>query len=388
MTTSHWLTTHNFAIPEMSADIVIVGAGFVGLSTAYWISEYRPDLKIIVLDRNQIGAGASGRNAGFLTKGSATFYKSLAKEWGSEKAGELKSFAEASLQLVYEKILKPSTDISFKKTSSLTLFQTERSKIEWSDDSFKAETFGFNWMNEAALPSGLRGKFYGAYESGPEYKINPVQLLNTLHKILLARNVRVIENHSAFELNAQGVLTEYNQIKCAKVILALNAYTPQFHTGFKGLISPRRAQMLAVELEGELESSALHYDSPERVYWRKTDEKTLIIGGKRLLDEENEQGDFEKNSSIIQKGLEDYITQQLKLRFKVIHRWSGIMGFTQHELPYSTKIEAALEAYMIGGFSGHGMGFGFKAAEDMAKLAVGKSSKSFFDPFKMVNVKL
>lgn len=372
----------------MAADVVIVGAGFVGLSTAYWISELRPDLKIILLDRNQVGSGASGRNAGFLTKGSATFYKTLSKEWGHEKAESLKSFAEASLELLYQNILKSSPEIKFEKTSSLTLFQKEESKLKWDKELFDPEIFGFTWLNEQDLPSGLQAKFFGAYESGPEYKINPMQLLNTLRATLESRKIQVIENLSAFELTADGVSTEYNKIKCKKVVLALNGYAPEFSQAFKGVIFPRRAQMLAVELEDELNTNALHYDSPERVYWRKSDEKTLIIGGKRLLDEANEEGAFEKISSKIQTGLERYLVEQLKVRFKVIHRWSGIMGFTEHELPFITNVEAALETYMIGGFSGHGMGLGFKSAEEMARRVIGKSSTSIFDPFKMVNLKL
>jgi gamma-glutamylputrescine oxidase len=372
----------------MAADVVIVGGGFIGLSTAYWISEFRPDLKIILLDRSQVGAGASGRNAGFLTKGSATFYKTLSKEWGHEKADHLKSFAEASLELLYQNILKSSPEIKFEKSSSLTLFQTEEAKSKWTESSFNPESFGFNWLDTKEIPEGLQGKFFGAYESGPEYKINPMQLLNTLRATLESRKIQVIENLSAFELTPDGVSTEYNRIKCNKVVLALNGYAPEFHKAFKGVILPRRAQMLAVELEDNLNSNALHYDSPERVYWRKTDDKTLIIGGKRLLDEANEEGDFEKISSKIQAGLEKYLEQQLQVRYKVIHRWSGIMGFTEHELPFITKLDSAMEAYLIGGFSGHGMGFGFKSAEEMAKRVIGKSTTSFFDPFKMVNLKL
>lgn len=372
----------------MAADVVIVGGGFIGLSTAYWISEFSPDLKIVLLDRSQVGAGASGRNAGFLTKGSATFYKTLSKEWGHDKATSLKSFAESSLELLYQNILKSSPEIKFEKSSSLTLFQTEEARSKWDDSTFNPENFGFNWLNTKEMPEGLQGKFFGAYESGPEYKINPMQLLNTLRATLESRKIQVIENLSAFEITADGVSTEYNKIKCDKVVLALNGYAAEFNQAFKGVILPRRAQMLAVELEDNLNSNALHYDSPERVYWRKTDDKTLIIGGKRLLDENNEEGDFEKISSKIQVGLEKYLEEQLKVRYKVIHRWSGIMGFTEHELPFITKLDADLETYLIGGFSGHGMGFGFKSAEEMAKRVIGKSTTSFFDPYKMVNLKL
>ena len=388
MTTSHWLRPHAFKTPDIIADIVIVGGGYVGLSTAYWISESRPDLKIVILDRSHLGAGASGRNAGFLTMGSATFYKKLNKEWGKERALSLLNFGKESLSLVHQHILQSSPEIKFEKSSSLTLFQTPENRTAWDDPSFNPSDFNFIWKNEVELSPGLRGKFHGAFENGPEYKINPIQLLNSLKAKLEARKIQIIENLAAFEITADGVSTEYNTIKCKQVVLAINGYFPQFHPAFKELIKPCRAQMMAVELEEDIDSNFLHYDSPEKVYWRKSFDKILLIGGKRTLDEAGEVGDFEKISAKIQAGLESYLKDLLKLNYKVIHRWSGTMGFTGHELPIITKAEAPMETYVIGGFSGHGMGFGFRSAKEVADLVLGTIQKSFFDNFKAIKIKL
>jgi gamma-glutamylputrescine oxidase len=388
MTTSHWFRPHSFKTPDMATDVLIIGAGYIGLSTAYWISEHRPDLKITIIDRAHTGAGASGRNAGFLTKGSATFYKTLSKDWGKEKALELLNFSRESLQLVDQHILKASPELKFERTTSLTLFQDEACLSQWKDPAFNPEDFGFEWKESDSLASSLQKKFVGAYETGQEFKINPLQLLSSLRTMLEARKIQILENFSAFELRAEGVATEINFIKAKQVVLALNGYAPQFHPAFRDLIKPFRAQMLAVELEDDIDSKALHYDSPQRVYWRKAQDKILLIGGKRVLDEAEEVGNFEKLSPAIQAGLEDYIKQVLEVRYKVIHRWSGTMGFTQHELPYITRVEAPLETFFIGGFSGHGMGFGFRSALDLAELLTGKNGQPFFAAFASARIVL
>lgn len=388
MTTSHWQRQHSFITPDISTDVLVVGGGYVGLSTAYWITELRPDLKVTVLERSQCGSGASGRNAGFLTLGSASFYKSLCVKWGKEKALGLFQFAEESLELAHRHILKSSPEIKFERTTSLTLFQNQTQFEAWKNDKFKPEDFKFEWLPAAGLPEPLRPKFFGAYEVGPEYKINPIQLLGSLKKHLLSRKVQIIENVMAAELTADGVMTEINTIKARQVVLALNGYFPEFHTQFKDVITPRRAQMLAVELEEDFHCPSLHYDPPERVYWRKVSDKVLVIGGKRLLDEEGELGDFEKLSPLIQKGLEQYLKDQLGIRYKVINRWSGTMGFTDHELPLVSKIQAPVETYMVGGFSGHGMGLGFRTALDVAELVTNQKSESFFAQFKKVDFTL
>lgn len=388
MTTSHWLRPHRFTTPDIIADLVIVGGGYVGLSTAYWISEFRPDLKIVVLERSHVGAGASGRNAGFLTKGSATFYKSLTDEWGAEGAKNIYQFAEESLNLVHQHVLKSSPEIKFEKTTSLTLFQNEAGKKSWENSDFKPADLNFEWKNSEELASSIQSKFVGAYENGSEYKVDPIQLVHSLKKTLEARKIQVIDSLSAFEITENGISTEINNIKCKQVVMALNGYFPQFHSAFRDIIFPRRAQMLAVELEDDIDSLSLHYDSPERVYWRKSFDKTLLIGGKRLLDEAGEVGDFEKISPKIQAGLESYLKDFLQVKYKVLHRWSGTMGFTEHELPLITKAEAPLDSYVIGGFSGHGMGLGFRSAQEMAMLVTGQITQSFFDKFKSVKIKL
>lgn len=388
MTTSHWLKQQSVHSSEVSTDVLIVGGGLVGLSTAYWLSEMQPGLQITILEGKFCGAGASGRNAGFLTKGSASFYKSLAETWGLDRAKNLYRFAEKSLELTYNLILKSSTAVAFETSESMTLFQDEDHHASWTTQDFDPTVFNFNWMENSHLPRNLQKTFLGALENEPEYKVNPVQLLAQLKSLLKVRGVKIIEGSMAYELTPAGVKTEDLNIKTNQVVLALNGYLPQFHPRFKGLITPRRAQMLAVEIKAGFDCPSLYYDSRDRVYWRKAGENVLLIGGKRLLDEAGETGDFEKISPPIQKGLEGYLRDQLKLDYKVINRWSGTMGFTEHELPFVGEVEAPLKTFIIGGFSGHGMGLGFHAAKDLAELVNGIRTESFFNQFKKVEVSL
>ena len=388
MTTSHWARPHSFKTPDITTDILIIGAGFAGLSTAYWLSELQPGQKITVIDRLSFGAGASGRNAGFLTKGSASFYKSLSQEWGSEGALKIFKFAEDSIQMAHQKILMASPELKYEKTASVTLFRDETRFNKWQSADFNSDHFGFNWISQDKLPGVLQEKFWGAYEHGPEYKVNPLQMLGSLKKNLESRKIQIVENVAAFKLWEEGVSTEVHEIRTKKVIIALNGYFPQFHTAFKDLITPRRAQMLAVELEGSFDCPGLYYDPDERVYWRRSFDNILLIGGKRLLDEEGEIGDFEKITPTIQNGLEDYLKSMLRVKYKVLHRWSGTMGFTEHELPFISRVDGPLEAYALGGFSGHGMGLGFHSGKEMAEIVLGKKSGSFFDQFKKVAITL
>ncbi|MFP5386126.1 MAG: NAD(P)/FAD-dependent oxidoreductase [Bacteriovoracia bacterium] len=386
MTTSHWIRTSGQK-PASRADIVIAGGGYAGLATAFWLTEINPSLKICIVDRATLGEGASGRNAGFLTIGSAVFYKSLSEKWGLEKATDIHKFACHSVQLVQDILLRSFPEIEAVPSTSLTLCRNEEQLQSWKKD-FLPDCFGFHWREENFFRGGLQGKFKGGLESPPEFKINPISLLQTLKKVLLSRNVTFIENNSAFEICQNGLKVETGILETDKVILAMNAYFPQFHSAFRHMITPRRAQMLAVELADNLEAPHLYYDPLDKVYWRKAKDNVLLIGGKRLLDETGETGEFEKVSPVIQNGLEEYLRQQLGLKFRIINRWSGTMGFTEHELPFIGKVQSPVESYVIGGFSGHGMGFGFHAGKDMAEVVTGLKTNSFFDQFRKAEVRL
>lgn len=377
MTASYW--SKNFSKTH-DTDVIIVGAGFAGLSTAFWLTEFQPHLRITILDRSSPGAGASGRNAGFLTKGSFSFYRSLSQRWGDNKALEIFKYAASSIQDVHDYILKKKSDLSFEVSQSLTLLE----RVE----GLKGEGNNFAWVKQEKLPAKLQDKYLGGYQSGPEYKINPRELLMHMQDMLVSRKVRFQNDLSAFKLTDQGVLTEDCLVRGRKVILALNGYFPQFHSAFKKLITPRRAQMLAVELREPLNCPDLYYHPDERVYWRMLKDNILIVGGKRLVDAEGETGDFEKLSPIIQNALEAFLADYLKLEFQVVHRWSGIMGFTEDELPFVTRVNAPIDTFALGGFSGHGMGLGFRSGKEMAQLVTEDMKESFFSKIKSVRIDL
>lgn len=376
MTISHW-TRKSTQRGNTSADVVIIGAGYVGLSTAYWLTEYNPQLRILILDRSESGSGASGRNAGFLTKGSAAFYNGLISKWGMDKALQIYNFADESIKLAYEHVMGQSNTVH-EATSSITLFNDQPLLLP--------PNFGFSLKSESELPEVLKRNFKSGLVSAGEFKVDPMSLLETIRKILQDRDVVFQENSSAFDISQDEVLTEHNRIRTQQTVLAMNGYMPQFSSLLKGVISPKRAQMLAVTLDEDIQSPYLHYDPAEKVYWRRAGEKMIVIGGKRLMDEAGEESEFEKISPVIQNGLEKYLSEKLNLNFKILKRWSGIMGFTEHELPLIQKINGNKNIFLAAGFSGHGMGFGFKSGEEVAGLLTGRKTHSFFETFRTVDI--
>jgi glycine/D-amino acid oxidase-like deaminating enzyme len=365
-------------------DVLIIGGGYAGLSTAFWLTELRPNLKVTILERLTCGSGATGKNAGFMTIGSAAFYYNLVNRLGVEKASSVGAFASYSVKLLFESILKFHPEIKFERSSSVTLIKNQDFIESWKTNNFIPEDFHFNWKSSRDLPDPLKSIYNGGYEASLEFKVNPLLLLNSIRGLLTLRGVDFIENEPGFEITKTGVQTSRRLIKPQKVILALNGYSSQFHSPFQNLVFPKRAQMLSARIEEDFNCPDAYYDPAEKVYWRMTHLREIIIGGKRTLDESKEVGEFEKVTPLIQKALEQYL-DKLGLKYHVTNRWAGIMGFTNHELPIIDKVSSPLETYFIGGFSGHGMGLGFLSGKEMAEVCLGIKEESFFNQFKKVD---
>ena len=121
MSTSYWLD-RTPSVGEKNYDIVIVGAGISGLSTAYWLNKEDPNLKIAIIEKSRVAFGASGRNAGFITCGSVEHFNRMIHKHGLEQATEIWRFAEKNLQLLKEEIIQDSgAELEFEQNGAYSL---------------------------------------------------------------------------------------------------------------------------------------------------------------------------------------------------------------------------------------------------------------------------
>ncbi|MEW6124280.1 MAG: FAD-binding oxidoreductase [Pseudomonadota bacterium] len=98
---------------EVSADVVIVGAGYTGLSAAIHLAE--AGLKVVVLERGRIGCGASGRNGGQLHSGQRRDQDYLEKAVGPDDARKLWDMAQEAKALVHDLIARHSIDCDYRQ---------------------------------------------------------------------------------------------------------------------------------------------------------------------------------------------------------------------------------------------------------------------------------
>ena len=379
-----WLDTPYSSRPPWygndQTDIVIIGGGITGISAAMHLSAmgYPP----IVLERNSVAAGTSGRNAGFIIAGSVEFYHRAIGFIGHEKAKRLWQLSLDSHQQLRQWITENDLDCEYHQNGSLVLATTPEEWLELQEaaeklqqDGFSAELAEQTDLNQWGAPLQ---NFLGGYFCQDDGEVNPAACIRELATVAETKNAKIYENTTVTSLretreNTVIVTTPDGEIETKMVLLATNAYLPQLENILDSKIIPVRGQMMATAAPKDFEQliSVPCYANFGYDYFRQLPDGRLIVGGSRDHQTRQELGYEEQPSQEIQDTLDRYLTELIgKTVPRVTHRWAGIMGFARDGLPIVGRLPYAKQIYVAGGFTGHGMSLAVTVAEIVSTLLI------------------
>ena len=399
MTKSYWqetaLNINSQDIAQSNQyDILIIGAGIAGLSTAYWLEKKDPQLKIVIIDQGSMGIGASGRNAGFLTCGSVEHFNKLQLQFGLEKATEIWRFSEVNHQLLISEIIQTEvTDVEYEKTGSCTVAAGEDDFLRYQK---LADTMLAEKIDVKLLDSKHISEKYAVNESigGIEYKhdgvIHPIKLLKKIKSKL--KNTQFIFNsavssYSQSNLN-WSVHLQSRSITCSKIIFCINGYTDTLQPELKNIVKPQRGQILVTERLPKFINGPC-YLTKYLCYFRQLANGELLVGGFRNEDLINENTNQDEISEKIQNALSKFTKNYFKItkNIKINYRWSGIMGFTSDSQMILGQHPKQNNIYIMAGCSGHGMGLSFHAAKQLVDNIFEKTLPEHLDIKRFFEIK-
>lgn len=381
MTSSFW---QDFKINIQTSqldyyDYAIIGGGIAGVSTAYWLFKQDPHLKIAIIEKDSLGCGASGKNAGFVTCGSTEHFIKLKDQFGLEKAVEIWKFSEKNRQLLLDHIIQEKADkLDFKVTGSCTVAaNSERWQYYQAiAPVMKAQGIDVYEVNANVMHDdfGVTGFEGGIVYAGDGY-IHPIKLLN---EILQNTKVYVHEQTELKEVikSSTGYVlkTSKRDIKSAKVIMTVNAYLPLVNPQFNSLIVPGRGQILLTKPLAPFVKGPC-YLTKHLCYFRQLPSGELLIGGFRNLDAETEKTHNDDITDIIQSSLFDFVKKHFRMgaRAEIKRQWAGIMGYSPDGQMIIGSLDKDPDLNYIAGCSGHGMGLSFHAAKTLVDSFYGKT---------------
>ncbi|MDR7555525.1 MAG: FAD-dependent oxidoreductase [Armatimonadota bacterium] len=381
MTLSLWLDEPSPARPALRGDVrgpvAILGAGLTGVATAYWLAAQ--GVAAVVLEAAVVGAGATGRNGGFLLEGTSPDFADLAARYGRQAARDLWAFTVENRERLLEVCAREGLACGLERGGSVALAASpaEAAALEHNAQLLAEDGYPSRWLDRTAVRTLLNGAraadaFVGGLLNPRDLGIHPVRLTRGLAAVAERGGARIYEGTPAQALAAEGaawtITTPAGTVRAEAVVLALNAYTVLVDATWHRLVRPIRGQMLATAPVPERLFTHLWYAHGGVDYWRQLADGRVVLGGLRRLAADEEVGTDDRLHPRIQQALDRYLRDLGVPPVPVTHRWSGILGLSPDRLPLIGPVPDRPGLFVAGGYSGQGLAFAFLAGRMLAEL--------------------
>ena len=216
-------------------DVAVVGGGFCGLSTAYYVKRADPSLRVAVLEDKVVGYGASGRNGGFATTLMGFTLSITAMRFGKEKAKQAHDFAHRAVDHIGQMVDAHSIDCDYEKPGLLTVALNPSQAKRLQGEIRLAEKLGIHdlkWLDAHMVQGEVHSPTYlGARLEEQAALINPAKYVRGLKRVAQEEGVEVYERTPVAAVHPDPILhldTPGGLVEAEKVVFATNAFSGQF----------------------------------------------------------------------------------------------------------------------------------------------------------------
>lgn len=387
----------HFTLPALQkrqrAEVCVIGAGFLGLSTALELAEQGK--KVIVLEGARVGFGASGRSGGQAINGFEEDIGEYIDAVGFETAQQLWQMSLEALDIIDERIAKYHIQCDWKKGYATLALNPRRVADLVAIEKDCREYFGYKQMqlwDKAQLEQHLGSKIYqGALFDPNSGHLHPLNYCLGLAKACLDLGVQIYEHSPVLDLQRGQtrvrILTDKSEVIAKDVVLATNAYIGKLpkrvHRGIARRILPVESFIIATEpLSDEMARSLISNgmsvcDNNYLLdYYRLSADNRLLFGS-----------DSSSNLDMVNVMRANmlHVFPQLE-GVKIDYGWGGPIDMTINSNPHFGRI--APNIYFAQGYSGHGVALTGLAGRILAEAILGNDQRlRVFEKLKVPSIR-
>jgi gamma-glutamylputrescine oxidase len=334
---------------EVQADVVIVGAGYTGLSAAHHIA--KSGLVPVVLEANHPGWGASGRNGGVITAKFRQSFRGIDAAHGRAMAKRMYEIAHESTEIVEELV-------SEFGIAAARLTRTGQVKAAHNHATLRAAIDEAEWMKREMGDAEVRildahevreetgsQAFVGGVLNPGSGGIHPLNYLHGLAEGLAARGVAIYQETPALRLRRENgrvvVETPQGTVRARQVIIATNSYSDLTDATrhMQHTLVPFRSAIIATDrlphnLAGSLMPTGRTYTETKRMMrWFRMVDDRVIFGGRGAFGKQDSEAAFDA----LRKAMIGIFPElsDVPLGFK----WSGLVGMTLDSMPHIGRLD-------------------------------------------------
>lgn len=373
---------------KIDVDVCIIGGGFTGISVAYQLKN--SGLKVALIDRHEIGWGASGRCGGQILPGFNPYTQNLQHKYGDDKTRALWNMALKGLNTVKDICAEHKIDCDLK-AGAFYVARDQYESDELHDYARNVDEFydyPIEFKDEGEVSSMLGTGLYNSGIYMPQAgHFHPLKYLKALAKIV-DKTTQIYESCPAEAIQRKGedyiVYVPNGQIKTRTLVLCGDSYLGNLVPSLRRKYVLIRNAIIGTEAlppdTDVLPSDACVFEVSQHMnYYRKGGDGSFLIGaGDIILQGLSGAVTQDKITSVL---IEDMMSIYPSLKGKDIrYKWGGYIGVTNSLLPNVGKLDD--HVYYANGFSGHGINVTHAVGELLAQAITGKNDD--YKIFEMV----
>jgi glycine/D-amino acid oxidase-like deaminating enzyme len=377
---------------ELTADLVVVGGGYTGMWTAWFVSELEPDAGVVLLEAESCGAGPSGRNGGFVN---AMWFSlpTLRERFGDAAALRLTRAAEDAVQGIGRWCEEQRVDAWYRAGGYLQVSTATAHDGSWRPAADACAELGVAGacrpLSEAEVrtrcdsPIFRAGAFYPVAAT-----VQPARLALGLRARLEQRGVSIFEGSRVRRLSTRGgsveARTDRGCVRAPRAILATGSALAG-HRALRRRLTVTSSHVVITEPVPEV-LAELGWTGGECItdsralihYFRTTPDGRIVFGwgGGRLAPGARLKGQVELDRGVVAEVERQLVRFFPALRGRrVEHAWGGPIDVSPTHLPVVGSVDGGRVHYAFG-YTGNGVAPSRVAGRTLASLALDRSDEA------------
>jgi len=391
---NYWLTTVQMPTPPAqplpeTTDVAVIGAGFTGLSAARSLA--KRGAKVVVLESETTGWGASSRNGGMVLPGLKLGVNELISKYGRELTQRMYAASLDTINCVERIVNEENIACDFARTGHL---EVACKQSHFDDYARQVEVISRDFHHEMKIVprQDLRSEigsdiYYGGMVSEVSVGLNPARYVAGLGAAVMRAGAQICEHTTLQSVHPESrngspgfrLQTSRGNFWARNVLVGTSGYTGAATRKLQMKIIPIGSFIITTEVLSEAVARELIprnrqiYDSKNYIYYyRLTPDHRMLFGGRAAFFPETGQT-VRKSAELLRRGMIEVFPQLRDT--KVEHVWGGTLDFCFDIMPHAGQIDGV---YFSVGYAGHGVAMASWQGRKMAEwIADGKTDNPF-----------